>query len=74
MNIGKTNKCNLREDETSAEVVKKYQTFYDKIFSGYWAIYSCQFEVFYINFIKEIVKLYILAHCGSETHFKGMQI
>ena len=43
MNIGKTNKCNLREDETSAEVVKKYQTFYDKIFSGYCAIYSCQF-------------------------------
>ena len=74
MNTGKTNKCNLREDETLAEVVKKYQTFYDKIFSGHWAIYSCQFEVFYINFIKEIVKLYILAHCGSETHFKGMQI
>ena len=22
--MGKTNKCNLREDETSAEVVKKY--------------------------------------------------
>ena len=28
--MGKTNKCNLREDETLAEVVKKYQCLYDK--------------------------------------------
>ena len=32
MNIWKTNKCNLRKDETLAEVVKKYQCFHDKIF------------------------------------------
>ena len=29
------NKCNLREDETLAEVVKKYECLYDKIFPGY---------------------------------------
>ena len=33
--MGKTNKCNLREDETLAEVVKKYQCLFDKNFSGY---------------------------------------
>ena len=35
MNIGKTNKCNLGEDETLAEVVIKYQCLYDKSFPGY---------------------------------------
>ena len=35
MNIRKTNKCNLREDETLAEVVKKYQCLHDKIFPRY---------------------------------------
>ena len=36
--MGKTNKCNLREDETSAKnyfFCKKYQCFYDKSFPGY---------------------------------------
>ena len=33
--MGKTNKCNLREDETLAEVVKKCQCLYDKSFPGY---------------------------------------
>ena len=33
--MGKTNKCNLREDETLAEVVKKYQCLFDKSFPGY---------------------------------------
>ena len=33
--MGKTNKCNLREDETIEEVVKKYQWLYDKSFPGY---------------------------------------
>ena len=33
--MGKTNKCNLREDETLAEVVKKYQCLFDKNFPGY---------------------------------------
>ena len=27
--MGKANKCNLRKDETLAEVVKKYQCLYD---------------------------------------------
>ena len=27
MNMGRTNKCNLREDETLAEAVKKYGQF-----------------------------------------------
>ena len=35
MNIEKTNKCNLREDETLAEVIKKYQCLYDKSFPEY---------------------------------------
>ena len=30
MNMGKTNKCNLRKDETIEEVVKKYQCLYEK--------------------------------------------
>ena len=30
MNIGKTSKYNLREDETVVEVVKKYKCLYDK--------------------------------------------
>ena len=38
MNMGRTNKCNLREDETLAEAVKKYD----------------QFEVFWIHFVKEM--------------------
>ena len=33
--MGKTNKCNLREDWALAEVVKKYQCLYDKRFPGY---------------------------------------
>ena len=28
--MGKTNKCNLRKDETIEEVVKKYQCLYEK--------------------------------------------
>ena len=32
MKMWKTNNCNLREDETLAKVVKKYQYFYDKSF------------------------------------------
>ena len=35
MNIWKTNKCNLREDKTLAEVIKKYQCLHDKIFPRY---------------------------------------
>ena len=35
MNMGKTNKCNLREDETLAEVVKKYRCLFDKNFPRY---------------------------------------
>ena len=35
MNMGKTNKFNLREDETLAEVIKKYQYLYDKSFPEY---------------------------------------
>ena len=35
MNMGKTNKFNLREDETLAEVIKKYQYLYDKSFPKY---------------------------------------
>ena len=27
MNMGRTNKCNLREDETLVEAVKKYDQF-----------------------------------------------
>ena len=34
MNMGKTNKFSLREDETFAEVVKKYQCLYDKSFKN----------------------------------------
>ena len=30
MNMGKTSKCNLREDETLAEGLKKYQCLDDK--------------------------------------------
>ena len=52
--MGKTNKYNLREGETLAEVVKKYQCLYDKRFPGYGAIYTCQFEVFCICFVKEM--------------------
>ena len=54
MNKGKTNKCNLREDETLAEVVKKYECLHDKTFPGYGVIYTCQFEVFCIHFVKEM--------------------
>ena len=51
---GETNKSTLREDETLAEVVKKYQRLYDKSFAGYGAISTCQFEVFCIHFVKEM--------------------
>ena len=42
----KTNNCNLIEDETLAEVVKRN-------FSEYEAIGRCQFEVSCIHFVKE---------------------
>ena len=32
MNMGKTNKCNLREDETLAEVVKNTNVYMIKVF------------------------------------------
>ena len=64
--MGKTDKLNLREDETSAEAVKKYQSLYDKSFPGYGAMYACQFEVFCIHFIKEI-KPYIGTLLLSHT-------
>ena len=54
MNIGKTNTCYLKEDKTSAEVVKKYQCLYEKSFPEYEALYKYQFEVFYIHFVKEM--------------------
>ena len=33
--MGKTNKCNIREDEILAETVKKYKCLYDKSCEGY---------------------------------------
>ena len=33
--MGKANKCNLTEDKTLAEVIKKYQYLYDKVFPFY---------------------------------------
>ena len=42
MNMGKTNKFSLREDETFAEVVKKYQCLYDKSFPGYEERHRCK--------------------------------
>ena len=33
--MGKTNRCNLREDGTLAGIVKKYQCLYDKYFLEY---------------------------------------
>ena len=62
MNVGETNKCNLREAETLAEVVKYLIVCMIKVFPD-----TEKFEMLCVHFVKEIN--YVVRY-RSETHFK----